>query len=387
MHAATMTVRKQRWIIILTVALFALLLGGFAAFQLAIHSLKGQVEKALGPQGEVKEIRVSLTGVEIIGLRIKAPPAETPTAKQTLWPAADQLRAERILIAPSFADLFTGRVALRVLRIEGAYIAMLRTRDRRMSVLPGLLEPQPTPPASNSKEKPSPSTSPTLTIGRIELVEGIIEFFDATVRTPPHKLRLEQINASIDKLSLPDLKGFSTVNLVGTLKGVRQDGKITISGTAEFASKESGITTRLRSVDLVALQPYLLKATESGIKKGTLDLDLNSSVKKSLLHAPGTLTLKDLELTSASGTLMGMPRNAVIAMMKNRDGKISLKFVLEGNINDPQFSLNENLSRRLSSSMANSLGISVESLAKGVGNVGSSTAKGISESIGKLIGK
>lgn len=67
-YAAAMTVRK-RWIIILIATLLALLLGGFAALQFAIHSLKGQVEKTLGPQGEVKEIRVNLTGVEIIGLR------------------------------------------------------------------------------------------------------------------------------------------------------------------------------------------------------------------------------------------------------------------------------------------------------------------------------
>ncbi len=118
-----MTVRKKRWIIILIATLLALLLGGFAALQFAIHSLKGQVEKTLGPQGEVKEIRVNLTGVEIIGLRIKAPPSDTAAAKQTLWPATDQLRAERILITPSFSDLLTGRVALRILRIEGAYIA------------------------------------------------------------------------------------------------------------------------------------------------------------------------------------------------------------------------------------------------------------------------
>ena len=66
---------------------------------------------------------------------------------------------------------------------------------------------------------------------------------------------------------------------------------------------------------------------------------------------------------------------------------ISDKFVLDGNINDPQFSLNENMSKKFSSSMANSLGISVESLARGVGSVGSGAAKGIGDSIGKLIRK
>ena len=57
-----MLTRKRRWSILIAAALLGLLICGFAAFQYAIHSLKEQVEKTLGPQGEVNEIRISLTG-------------------------------------------------------------------------------------------------------------------------------------------------------------------------------------------------------------------------------------------------------------------------------------------------------------------------------------
>ena len=62
---------KRRVFIVL--ALIAIVvLGGFAAWQVAIRSLKSQVEQALGPQGEVREIRVGLTGIEILDIRIRA---------------------------------------------------------------------------------------------------------------------------------------------------------------------------------------------------------------------------------------------------------------------------------------------------------------------------
>ena len=67
-----MSARARRWILIIGSALIVLLIVGFAAFQYAVHSLKGQVEDALGPNGEVKEIRVSLTGLEVIGIRIRS---------------------------------------------------------------------------------------------------------------------------------------------------------------------------------------------------------------------------------------------------------------------------------------------------------------------------
>jgi hypothetical protein len=62
------------------------------------------------------------------------------------------------------------------------------------------------------------------------------------------------------------------------LKGPRHDGEILVGGTIELASKESELSTRLRGVDLIALQPYLIKAAETGVHKGTLDLDLKSTV-------------------------------------------------------------------------------------------------------------
>ena len=371
-----MSTRSRPWLLILGGSLAALLIIGFAAFQFAIHVLKGQVEQALGPYGEVKAINVGLTGVEILGIRIRA-----PQDKQLGWPATEQLRAERILVVPALRDLLSAKVALREIRIEGAYVSMLRSKGGRMSVLPSLLE-KPADPKAVDKALPMPPIS----IGKVELVNGTIEFFDATIRRPPLKLRLEQITASLEKIQLPELTGRSPIDFDGVLKGVRRDGKVSIAGLIELATKESELSTRLQGVDLVSLQPYLLKAAESGVRKGALDLDLKSSIDKGILHAPGTLTLSDLELASSSttGSIMGMPRNAVVGMMKDRSGRISVKFVLDGNINDPRFSLNENLATRIGSSIAGSLGLSFEGLAKGVGGIGGDTVKGIGESIGKL---
>lgn len=391
-----MSARARRWILIIGSALIALLIVGFAAFQYAVHSLKGQVEDALGPNGEVKEIRVSLTGLEVIGIRIRSSHVSENAGKTKAWPAEDQLRAERILIVPAIRDLFSARVVLLKLRIEGAYISVLRARNGRIHVLPSLLErPEAAGETGNTKQAADRNSggdqgvATPVSIRKVELVDGIVEFYDATIRQPPLKLRLEQISASIGQLQLPDLTGQSPVKLDAILKGVRHDGKVSIDGTIELASKESEIVTRLSGVDLVALQPYLIKVSESGVKKGTLDLDLKSTVRKGLLHAPGTLTLSDMELASSStsGTIMGLPRKATIAMMKNRKGKISVNFVLEGNINDPRFSLNENLTTRIGTSVAEALGISVEGLAKGIESVGTGSAKGLGETLGKLFGK
>src|SRR3989338_4671867 len=91
---------QRRAVIGLVVAgLVVMLLAGGLYF--GARALKGKVEQALGPQSEIGEIRLGLTAVEVLRLRIKAPPG---------WPAADTLRAERIRIAPDLLGLLSARV-------------------------------------------------------------------------------------------------------------------------------------------------------------------------------------------------------------------------------------------------------------------------------------
>ncbi|MBI4988164.1 MAG: DUF748 domain-containing protein [Rhodocyclales bacterium] len=344
--------QSQRWAVIglaIVVSLAVLIAGGL---YFGAKALKGKVEQALGPESEIGEIRLGLTAVEIVKLRIKAPSG---------WPAPDTLRAERIRIAPDLLGLLSARVNISSIVIEGGYVSALRGADGKLRVVPSLLE--------KKEDKKESGKGPEVGIGAIELKDGVMEFFDATVRKPAHKIRLEQLQAKITDLHLPDLKARSNLHLDGVLKGVRSDGKILIDGWMEFASKDSDLRNTLRGVDLIALQPYLLKASEGGVRKGTLDLDLQSTIKANHLRAPGTLTLNGLELESG-GTFMGMPRAAVVGLMKDKNDRITVKFTLDGKLDDPNFKLNEGFSTRVASSLGDVMGLSIEGLAKGAGAVG-----------------
>lgn len=377
------SVPRRSWPLFLLGGLLLLILLGFAAFQVAVHLLQGQVLAALGPRAELRELRVGLGGVEILGLRL---PAESGAGKGA-WPAPDQLRAERVLVVPSLADLLGARVVLSRIRVEGAYLSLLRTRDGRLRVLPGLTEGRNKEGAPGRERADGAASGTPVSVGSIELVDGAVEFFDASVRQPALKIRLEQLQARLDELHLPDLGGRSRLQLDGVLKGQRQDGRLQLEGEVELASRESDLKLRLQGVDLTALQPYLIKAAETGVRRGSLDLEVHSVVRQGRLRGPGTLTLQDLELAPGGNAFMGMPRQAVVAMMQDRRGRISVQFVLEGDINDPRFSLNENLMTRVGSSVAGVLGISLEDLAKGVGSAGGSIARGLGESLGKLLGR
>jgi hypothetical protein len=356
-------IKRKRLTLITLAVIVVLIVGGIVGFHVAVRALKGKVVQTLGPNSEVKDIRLGWSSVNVEGLRIKGPGG---------WPTADALRAERVAVVPSLRGLFSRQYRVRSITIVKPYLSVLRTKEGKFLVLPGLL----TGAASASQAETlssSVAASPKVTIGRINLEDGVMELYDATVAQPPLKIRLEQIKTTVRDVAVPGLKGKSRFEVAGVVKGVHRDGQIKMEGWAEIKTKDSSVKTQLRSVDLVVLQPYLIKPGERGVQKGTFDLDLQSDVSNDQLKAPGKATISDLEFVPAEGTFdtfMGLPRQAVLAFLMRNDNKITVDFVLEGDINNPQFSLNQSLTTSLAFAMAKTLGVNLGGMVQDVGTLG-----------------
>jgi hypothetical protein len=57
-------------------------------------------------------------------------------------------------------------------------------------------------------------------IGGIRLEDGVVELFDATVAQPPHKVRMTQIQATLNDVLVPSPTGNTTLDFAATIKGV-----------------------------------------------------------------------------------------------------------------------------------------------------------------------
>jgi hypothetical protein len=234
-----------------------------------------------------------------------------------------------------------------------------------------------------------------VSIGLIRLQGAALDFFDATVARPPHRLRIEALSASVTDLTVPGLAGRSAVTVSGTVpaapgRSPAKDGTLAIDGWIVPATRDSRLVGRLRRVDLVVLQPYLLRATDARVRGGSLDLDLVSEVGAGRLRAPGTVVLTGLELGPAKGgaaTFMGLPRDAVLRLMADRAGRIQLDFVLQGRLDDPSFSLSEDLATRATAAIVGSLGIGVEDLVRGAEAAGQNAIDAAAGALRRLFGR
>ncbi len=377
-----------RWLAVAAVALLAMA----GAWQLALWQLKGAVLQALGPGAQVGALRVGLTGVQIGQLRITRPatgPGSPPdnaahTARAAPWPAADELRADQVHLVPDWRSLWSGprhgQWRLQTLRVRGDQLSMLRGAHGCIRPLPSLLEAAAgTATARAASASVSAASAPPgvarhrLRLGQLQLEDTVVELFDAAVRRPAHRLRLEGLSVQAGPLALPHAAADAPtrLQLQATLKGPRHDGRMSLQGQVHLGTHDADLQARLQGVDMLALQPYLLKAGEGRIRGGQLDLTLDPQVQQQRLQAPGVLTLTGLDLAPGSGLgglLTGVSRQAVLAALE-RDGRITLRFSLDGRLDDPAFSIQENLAQRISGALAETVGVSLSGVVDGVGGL------------------
>jgi hypothetical protein len=369
--------KGKRWAVAAGGVLLALLVAVVVIFQIAQREVKSRVIAALGPLGSVERIDVGLTSLHLSHVVIKAP---------SDWPAGDPLRADEITLTPDIPDLLARRMHIRSVVVRGFDLAALRTKDGTIRLLPNVRES-----VEKSDEQGGGLVAPASRekwVDHIRFEQGNFHFYDMSVGPPAFKVTVSNAQASVDNLRLPALTEPTNVDVTGSIKGPAHTGTVSFNGWIRIASKDSQTTSQLRGVDIAMLDPYLMKkaGAKAQVTGGTIDLTIDSTVRNYQLHAPGTLTVHNLQLADSGNpldTFMSIPTKAAVAALKAHNGDITLHFVLDGNLHDPKFSVQEGLMKRIGAGFANALGVSAEGVAKGAGE----TVKGLGNALKNLLGQ
>lgn len=372
----------HRWrkpLLIALAVLASLVVVGLLGYQFALRQLQSVVLTSLGPRATVGELTVDWAGIELHDVRIAA-----DRGGRNAWPAEDELRAKRLRLIPQWGSLWAGDgTPRRIARVqaEGLYLSVLRTRQG-LRLLPSLLETPPPKVAADGtvQASVSPASAPAamalaVLIRRVSVVDAAVDFYDATVARSAHRLQLTQLQAEVGPLAWPGLDKPAQLSLRGRLKGQggagSRDGDVHIDGELTPSTRDAHLKVNLNGVDLRVLQPYLLRVNEGGVERGVLDMSLDATVRQQRLRAPGTVVITGLELGHSQGlfgNFAGVPQQLVLAAMR-KQGRIELKFTLEGRLDDPAFSINESLATRLTFGLAEALGVSVGGVVEGLGSV------------------
>ncbi|KIZ34665.1 DUF748 domain-containing protein [Stutzerimonas stutzeri] len=175
-------------------------------------------------------------------------------------------------------------------------------------------------------------------IGGIAIADGSANFADFSLR-PPFVTAIQSLNGDIGTLDNLEQKAAS-VNVAGK---VDQYAPVSIKGSlTPFDPLQSlDIAMSFRQVELTTLTPYSGKFAGYRIRKGRLNLDLHYRIEQGRLNAENKVVLEQLQLGEKvdSPDAVDLPVRLAVALLKDSKGTISIELPVQGNLNDPQFSV------------------------------------------------
>lgn len=182
------------------------------------------------------------------------------------------------------------------------------------------------------------NAAPPITIGRITLQGGTINFSDYFVK-PNYTVNVTKVGGRIGRLS-------STASAPADLelRGVYANTapvNITARLNPLAARAYLDLKAEVTGVDLVPFSPYSGKYAGYAIEKGKLSLNVTYKLENGQLNADNGLFIDQLTFGDKvdSPTATSLPVNLAIALLKNNRGEIDLHLPIAGSLDDPQFSI------------------------------------------------
>ena len=233
------------------------------------------------------------------------------------------------------------RVAVTRIGVDDFYARVIVYPDGTLN-LARLLTPgaEPQPPVD---AKPATTVEPAVrqdslpvTIGRIELTRGNVNFTDLFVR-PNYSANLTDVVGSVTTMSGEQAGDLAIAARLEHTAPVEVQGHI-----HPFAKELSlDIAAKARDVDLPPLTPYSVKYAGYGIEKGKLTFDVHYQLDNRKLAAENRIVLDQLTFGEHvdSPTATKLPVLLAVALLKDSRGVIDVRLPISGSLDDPQFSV------------------------------------------------
>lgn len=227
-------------------------------------------------------------------------------------------------------------LVIQTVSLEEPYARFIINEDRSTNVSE-LIIPQPGA-SSSSANKGGESKPLGIRIGGVKINNGSANFADLTLR-PDFATAIQQLGGEIGTIDNRN----PTPASVDVKGKVDKYAPVTIKGSLNpFSPLEKlDIATSFKRVELTTLTPYSGKFAGYRIRKGRLNLDLHYQITQGKLKADNKVLVEHLQLGEKvdSPDAVDLPVKLAVALLKDANGNIDIQLPLEGDLNNPQFSV------------------------------------------------
>jgi hypothetical protein len=339
----------KKWFVLIGILVVLLIGGYFILSTYAVKLIQPHLQKAMGPGFTLEEVRFKATCLSAKGIQY-----EDPHLKERF------LRIEEMKIYPSLLSLLKKSLHIKEFVILQPSFLFYRSREGFM-VGPWVTTRKGDEEKEISKEEEKKRGEVVeIQIDRIRIQKGSIDFEDRKVREPPAQIELRDVNFEMRNIKYPTASAHSPIQLKAKMKGKGKDGGIDIKGWIDTKTMDMETSLKIRDIEVKTFEPYYRKRVTAEIESGTMDMDSNIAVREKRIDAPGEFDLINLHIKEGGGMVFWIPAETWVSFLEKKGHQIKVKFHVKGNMENPQFNIQETILTQVAVSLGQALGIPIK---------------------------
>ena len=337
----------KKWVVAIGIVVVFVIGGYFVLSYYAVELIRPQLQKILGPGFTIAEIKVKLTHLSIREIRYEG-----------LHTKKKYFQGEEVRVYPSLFSLFKGPLRVREFMILEPSFYFYRSQE---GVFTGPWTAIPEKEKEIAEDEEKRGKGPTaIRIDRFRIEKGSVNFEDMKTGEPPAKIKLKEFDLEVKDIYFPRISAHSPIVWKGKVEGKKREGDMELVGWIDFKTMDMETTLKVREIDLKTLEPYYRKRVSAEIDSGYTKMEARITLKEKRIDAPGKLELTDLHIKEEEGTVFWIPAETLMASLKKRGDRIEVEFHVKGNMDDPQFNLQETFLIRIAIALAKALGVPIK---------------------------
>ena len=340
----------KKWLILIGIVAIFLIGGYFVLSFYAVKFIQARLQQVLGPGLTIAEIEIKPTYLSAKGIRY-----EDPLSKRKIFLIGE------MRVYPDLSSFLKGTLSIRECMIlrpsfffyrsrEGSFVGPWTTIEKK--------EKGKGKEISDDRERKEKESIP-IKINRFRIRNGSVDFEDRKMGEPPAQIQLRELDLELKNIQYPIISSHSFIELKGKMKGRKREGDIYTKGWIDLKNMDMETFFKVQEIDIKILEPYYRKRVSAEIEAGHINMEAKIGVEKRMIDAPGQLELVDLHI-KGGGTILWIPAKILLSLLKDKGNRIQIQFHMKGNMDDPQFSLQETFLTRVAVSLAETLGIPIK---------------------------
>lgn len=309
--------------------------------------LQRSLSRMLGTTVQIKDVDLSLLrgAVWIQGLRIQG-----PEGFQTHEP----IQLKELGVNVKVWSLLGKTLTIQRVAVKNPLLVLERNSQGEIGLvrlIEQMSEEEAPPP------KPKPSRAPAIRINSITVKKGEIVFLDHQADDQPLATAIYELNARVRNLqpATPESQMPTTYKLTARLLD-KPGARLNIEGKGGFFSNTLSMDAQLvlERLALVHFAPYYA-GSPLEIRNGFVSAETHAVCQHNMLNMPIQITFSEMDvgvrMKMAMRKVFGLPARLVLAFFSSPEGAVPITAHVSGNVRDPQFNLEQTISRAVSKAM------------------------------------